>query len=469
MKKPNLFIIHCDELNFRTLGCYRDTLPEDQAFMWGKDGVCKTPYIDSIAKDGVILSKSYAATPVCSPSRASFMTGRYPHNTNVTGNHTQMRKNIVTFGHILSNWGYETGYAGKWHLEGKEYGVEDQDKNWSVGAGRGFEDHEYMFNDGHFKSIHEIDGKKHCDYWSSRATDKTYVTDYLTARSLDFIDKNKDKSFAYMVSIPDPHTPHEVRHPYKEMFKNIDFKDARTKGYNIDSEHPQLNNNYDTSDPYDLTMHKYLGMLKCIDENVGRIIRKLKDNNLYDNTIIVFTSDHGSMLGEHSRKGKATIYEAAAKVPFMIRYPKEIIPGTQIDHVMNTVDFMPTILGLMDINPIISRQQWEGRDISNVIKGEILNQEDDIVFLRGYVDCPGSDFGWLAAITPRYKLLVDNKSYLIDMEKDPDETQNFIDDPKYKNVIRFLSSKLLEYGKEYNDPKIYRSNINDQIHKFMNY
>ena len=467
MKKPNLFVIHCDELNFRTLGCYRDTLSEDQSFMWGKDGVCNTQYIDAIAKEGAILSKCYVATPVCSPSRASFMTGKYPQNTNVTGNHTQMKKDIITFGHTLSNWGYETGYAGKWHLEGKEYGVKDQDKNWSVGGDRGFKDHEYMFNDGHFKRIFGEDGERKCDYWSSRATDETYVTDYLTDKSLDFIDKNKDKSFAYMLSIPDPHTPHEVRPPYRDMFKNNDFKDARTKGCNIDPEHTQLNDNYANSVDNDLSMHKYLGMLKCIDENVGRIIRKLKDNDLYNDTIIVFTSDHGSMLGEHSRKGKATIYEGSAKVPFLIRYPKEIRSGTQIDHAMNTVDFMPTIFGLMGINP--TRKEWQGRDMSSVIKGEILNQGDDIVFLRGYVDLPSSDFGWLAAITPRYKLLVDDKSFLIDMEEDPDETQNFIDDPKYKNVIRFLSSKLLEYGIKYKDPKIHRSEINDQIHKFMDY
>lgn len=467
MKKPNLFIIHCDELNFRTLGCYRDTLPEDQAFMWGKDGICRTPHIDSIAKGGVLLSKCYVATPVCSPSRASFITGKYPHNTNVTGNHTQMTKDIVTFGHTLSNFGYETGYGGKWHLEGKEYGVENQKKNWSVGKGRGFKDHKYMFNDGHFKKIMDNDKKMRCNYNSDKSSHRTYVTDYLTSKSLDFIDKNKNKDFAYMLSIPDPHTPHSVRPPYNKMFKDKDFKDARTKGCNVDSEHPQLNDNYANSLDNDLSMHEYLGMLKCIDDNVGRIIRKLKDDNLYNNTIIVFTSDHGSMLGEHSRKGKSSIYEAAAKVPFMIRYPKEITPGTQIDHTMNTVDFIPTIFGLMGIKPEV--KEWQGRDISDVIKGKILNQEDDIIFLRGYVDLPSSNFGWLSAITPRYKLLVDDQSYLIDIEKDPDETQNFIDDPNYKNVLRFLSSKLLEYGKEYNDPRINRSNINEQIHKFMNY
>jgi len=466
MKKPNLFVIHCDELNFRTLGCYRDTLSEDQAFMWGKDGICETPHIDSIAKEGVLLSKCYAATPVCSPSRASFMTGKYPQNTNVTGNHTQMKKDIITFGHILSNWGYETGYAGKWHLEGKEYGIEDQDKNWSVGEGRGFKDHEYMFNDGHFKRIFEKDGKRKCDNWSRRSNKKVYVTDYLTDKSLDFIDKNKDESFAYMLSIPDPHTPHSVRPPYDEMFKDNNFKEAHTKGSNLNNTSAfKSNDHVSYEDEHD--MSKYLGMLKCIDDNVGRIIQKLKDGNLYDDTIIVFTSDHGSMLGEHSRKGKASPYEASAKVPFMIRYPNQITPNTQVDHVMNTVDFMPTILNFMNIKP--KAISWQGRDMSSVIKGEILNQADDITFLRGYVDLPQSTHGWLAAVTPRYKLCVDENCVLIDMEKDPNETHNFIDDPKYKNIIRFLSRKLLEYGIKYKDPKIRRSDINDQINEFMDY
>ena len=117
-RKPNLLVIHTDEHNFRTLGCYRRTLVADQALVWGPDTVVETPNIDWLAEHGALCTRFYATTPVCSPSRSSFVSGRYPQNTPVVSNNIPMADDTVTFAETLGQQGYACGYAGKWHLDG---------------------------------------------------------------------------------------------------------------------------------------------------------------------------------------------------------------------------------------------------------------------------------------------------------------------------------------------------------------
>ena len=119
MSKPNLLIIHTDEHNFRTLGCYRDLMPEDQAFVWGPGVKVDTPHIDSLARDGAICDSYYSSSPVCSPSRASFVSGLYPIATDVYKNDIPLKEGLVTFAEVLKNQGYATSYLGKWHLGGE--------------------------------------------------------------------------------------------------------------------------------------------------------------------------------------------------------------------------------------------------------------------------------------------------------------------------------------------------------------
>ena len=117
-KQPNLLIIHTDEHNFRTLGCYREQLSDDQAFVWGKGVKVDTPHIDSIAHDGALCTSYYAASPVCTPSRASFISGLYPEATGSPVNDMPLNDGLVTFAEILKSRGYSTSYVGKWHLDG---------------------------------------------------------------------------------------------------------------------------------------------------------------------------------------------------------------------------------------------------------------------------------------------------------------------------------------------------------------
>ncbi|MCK4563903.1 MAG: sulfatase-like hydrolase/transferase, partial [Verrucomicrobia bacterium] len=226
-KRPNLLIIHTDEHNFRTLGCYRETLPKDQAFMWGPS-VVETPHIDRIAHEGALCTGFYGTTPVCSPSRSSFVSGQYPQNTPVVKNDIAMSDDVVTFAHILKKNGYATGYAGKWHLDG---GGKPQ---WQPERNFGFADNRYMYNRGHWKMLEDTsngpqvgrkNGKKS---YGAIGDEKTFTTDWLANKTVDFITAHKNKPFCYMVSIPDPHDPDSVREPYASMYKEQEYTQPKS-------------------------------------------------------------------------------------------------------------------------------------------------------------------------------------------------------------------------------------------------
>ena len=286
--------------------------------MWGPHAVCDTPHIDRLASEGALCTKFYAATPVCSPSRSSFVSGRYPQNTPVTNNNVHLNDDIVTFGHKLGEAGYATGYAGKWHLDG------NGKPQWGPERNFGFDDNRYMFNRGHWKQFELTDegprvkardksGKP--SYSVDGADEESFATDWLMDRTIDFIDEHKDGPFAYMVSIPDPHGPDTVRAPYDTMFSDEKIEAPRTFGKDPNKApswaKPAKNTRY--------PMAQYHGMMKCIDDNMGKLIDALKERGLYDNTIVIFTADHGDLRGEHGLQNKGKPMEASAKNS--VRYP----------------------------------------------------------------------------------------------------------------------------------------------------
>lgn len=448
---PNLVVVHCDELNFRTIGCYRDTLSPEQAFMWGPDAVCDTPHIDSLAKEGAICTKFYAATPVCSPSRSSLISGQYPQNTPVTSNNVHLDDGVNTFAHQLGKAGYATGYAGKWHLDG------NGKPQWEPERDFGFEDNRFMFNRGHWKQfeltdkgpqVKARDAKGNPTYAVKGADEESFATDWLTDRTIDFIEEHREEPFAYLVSIPDPHGPDTVQAPYDSMFDDANVQKPRT--YDKDAASAPSWAKPQAKCPW--KMAQYHGMMKCIDDNVGRLIAALKERDLYDNTILIFTADHGDMRGEHRRQNKGVPMEASGKISFVIRWPKSIAAGQRIDHAMNTTDFMPTILSMMGAE---SSGVEEGRDLSEVFSGGNL-EGADVTFMRGTTRNHEDDSGWIAAVTPTHKLILSDQDdpWLLNLEKDPDELVNVINDPDEADTCRFLAKQLQRYGKRCKDAKI---------------
>lgn len=448
--KLNLLVIQTDEHNFRTLGCYRALLPEDQAFVWGPGVKVETPNLDWIAQHGALATRFYGTSPVCAPSRAAMMTGHYPQNTGAISNDIPMKDDMVTYAAVLRDQGYATGYAGKWHLDGPGK------PEWEPQRRFGFEDNRFMFNRGHWKKLVETPegpqvGSKNAqgepNYFLDGADDKTFTTDFLADRTVEFIRKHKGAPFAYHLSIPDPHGPNTVRAPYDTMFDDLAFekpKSAQSKGDNLPSYAATLPGGANKRQ-----MALYFGMVKCVDDNVGKILAALRETGALDRTIIVFTSDHGDLCGEHGRDNKGVPMEASARVPFLIHAPGLIQPGTVVTQSLGSVDFKPTVLGLMGIS---GSSENEGRDASPLFTGAASAKDwHDVNFLRIGRD---KSSGWLGAFTTRYKLIVapGSPASFFDLEADPHEMRNVIHLPEHRETIRQLGRELKAYAADHHDP-----------------
>ena len=453
--RPNLLVIHTDEHNFRTLGCYRATLPPEQALMWGK-AVVETPHVDWLADHGALCTSFYATTPVCSPSRAAFVSGRYPQNTPVTTNNIPLGDDVITFAEILRRQGYATGYAGKWHLDG---GGKPQ---WAPRRKFGFQDNRYMYNRGHWKQLEDTSdgpGVKarsaagRPNYDVAGADQKSFTTDFLADRTVEFIAAHRDEPFCFMVSIPDPHGPDTVRPPYDTMFAAQTYQAPRTfdkPGDNLPSWGAKAGGFNG--------MASYYGMVKCIDDNVGKILDALRSAKVLDKTIVVFTADHGDLRGEHHRQNKGVPYEGSAKIPLVVYYPGKIKAGTVINEALGCVDFLPTIINLMGFETAGAEQ---GRDASALfLAGKAPEGWRDVTFIRG---TGRNGQGWLAAVTDRYKLVYSaaDDPWLFDLEKDPDELVNFFGEPAYRETVRELSREIVQYAKKYTDPRAENVKIHD--------
>ncbi len=442
----NLLIIHTDEHNFRTLGCYRKLMKPEQALMWG-DAVVETPNIDWIAEHGAICTSFYATTPVCSPSRAAFMSGRYPQHTPVTTNNIPLDGGIVTFAELLRQQGYATGYAGKWHLDGVGK------PQWAPQRKFGFDDNRYMFNRGHWKQL-EVTAKGSCvksqqngkpSYAVAGADEDSFTTDFLADRTVEFIAAHKEQPFCYMVSIPDPHGPDTVRPPYDTMFQHQVYRQPRTFAVSAEAV-PEWGSPVGGFQG----MASYYGMVKCIDDNVGKILATLRRESLLEETIVLFTADHGDLRGEHHRQNKGVPYEASAKVPFVIYAPRKIQPGTVVNEALGCVDFLPTILSLLDCR---TAGEEQGRDASQLLMtGQPPANWNDATVIRS----TSAGKRWIGIVSDRFKLIYSptDDPWLFDLQSDPDELNNVFRDPTHRLTVRELSRALVAYAQKYEDPYV---------------
>lgn len=463
-ERPNLLVLQTDEHNFRTLGAYRALLPKEQAYIWGDGIKVDTPHLDWLARHGAIADRFYATSPVCTPSRASLMTGRYPQNTGAIRNDLPLRDDMVTFAEVLRREGYVTGYAGKWHLDG------DGKPQFAPSRKFGFEDNRYMFNRGHWKKLVEdadgvrvgaVDREGNPSYALDGADEKTFATDFLADRTIEFIRRNREKPFCWMVSFPDPHGPNTVRPPYDTMFLELDFQQPRTAqspGRGLPSYAATLAGKFNRAQ-----MAQYFGMVKAIDDNVGRILAALREAGVLERTFIVFTSDHGDLCGEHGRDNKGVPMEASSRIPFLLYAPGVVPPGTVVRQALGTVDFKPTLLSLMGVAPGAN----EGRDASALFRtGNAPEGWEDVAFLRigaapgqgPAVEPPeySGGSGWLGAFSRRHKLVlsVADGPALFDLEKDPDELENVFTSPSHRAVVRQLAGQLKAYAERFNEPHL---------------
>lgn len=462
--EPNILLVVTDEHNFRTLSCYRELMPKEQAEMWGPGAVVDTPHFDSIAAGGVICSRAYATSPVCSPCRASMISGLYPHQAGVSANNQVLNENVPTLASLLRDKGYRTGFIGKWHLSG------GGKPEWAPERNGGFEHVQYMFNRGHWKKLGlsarggEVaakDSQGRPSYAVDRADAKSYATDFLTNRAIEFIEARDDSPFLLVVSYPDPHGPNTVRAPYAQMYDHLRFLPPRTYGVDGLPVPLWLGGPKNHALFRGEQMSQYFGMVKCLDDNFGRLLDTLRTAGIEQNTLIMVTSDHGDLCYEHDRLNKGNPYEGSARVPLLIRFPNGGLDVGAYDQPVATVDITPTLLSLAGYE---SRVRFEGRDLSEAFRGEPV-APNQMVFLRN----AGLSAEWVAAVDARYKLIlsVTDRPWLFDSYEDPDELHNYYQRPNTRDITRRLAQGLREYQKASNDPFLQDSKILESLKRCL--
>ena len=441
--KPNLVYVFADQLRYASLG-------------YNGDENAKTPNIDKIADECEIVDNCVSGHPVCAPYRASLFTGKYTTSTGMVINEIRIGTKHKTFADVLNNHGYETCYIGKWHLYANQLGNHYDVKNSFVPKGRD----RLGFNDtfAHYNFHHEYYAPK--AYYHLDSNEKIYCKGYepkfMTDYAIDNLERlsKGEKPFAMFLSLGTPHDPwikENVPYEYLERFKD------RTFSYPVNYEdkndpHADMWARLSPKERKELPewMRVYYAMVSELDENIGRIYKKIEDLGILDNTVFVFTSDHGEMFGAHGRRAKNIFYDEAVRVPFLIKYGDSLKKGRK-DFCFNTVDIMPSLLSLMGME---CPSQVQGMNLSECIKGNADNDSGSLMMGTGPTAIYGNGFEWRAIRNKRFTYAVyrrDKKEFLFDNIEDKYQMNNLCDNPEYLEIKEKLKTEMHDEMKRIGD------------------
>ncbi|MEW4489652.1 sulfatase-like hydrolase/transferase [Thalassoglobus sp. JC818] len=449
-ERPNIVFIYTD-----------DQAPTATGFSGNPD--LKTPNIDRLAASGIVIPNAFTVTPVCSPSRAGLVTGRYSTEFGILDwihptaeAELGLDPEAVTWMELLQQAGYATCLSGKWHL-----GTEDRFHPTVFGYD------EFMgIRDGGCPPkdpVLEVNGED--------VKQEGFTVDLVTDYALDFMTRNQSEPFLVSIHYREPHaawlpTRDEDWEPYRDLDPQLP-----------EPSHPDL----DVERVKKMT-REYYASVASVDRNVGRILDLLDELNLSENTIVVYTSDHGYHNGHHGlwfkgnahwmlndlpeqqwdnidRKRRPNLYDQALRVPTVIRWPDALPQGQTVLQTMTNLDWFPTLLGMADIE-IPNGLNLRGRDFTPMLKGLRIAWPNDLY--AEYSMRHGAFVDMRCWRTHQWKLVVDfanpGRDELYDLQNDSGELQNLIDsdDPAIQAVAAELRSKILHRLEELNDPLLER-------------
>jgi arylsulfatase A-like enzyme len=405
------------------------------------------PAIKTLQRDGITFKNAFASAATCSPSRASILTGKYPHSASaphITYTNNSFLYNQKTFPEILQDTGYQTAFVGKWHL-GR--GAKPQ---------KGFDHYVgYDWLAPSFNPTIYINGKERK---TEGFTDKV-----LTDQGVQFIEEST-KPFMLFLSVQSPHLPFSFDPKNRDIVGSniIEKPDNYYEDYAFSKRNPLLLNSpiriADTAGnhlhlgSWNHYIKSYLRAAYGLNDVVGKIIAYLKEQNLYESTTIIFTSDHGYNLGTHGLTEKHFAYEEAIKVPFIIKPAKSLNPddagnlNKKVSEAISLLDLGPTILELVGIKP---SKQMDGISLLPIIQGKDKISERPLFFqmandndirIPGYTAVRTKDFKYIDYYENDYQ-------ELYDLNKDPEENFNIISNPEYQQVATSLSKELKNWEK----------------------
>ena len=420
-RKPNILFVLSDQWRAQTLTTAGD--PDIHA-----------PNLKRLAEEGVQFDRNYVSYPLCCPSRASIVTGRFPQACGMADNRPIMPLGERTMAQELKKIGYATGYIGKWHLDG------NPGPNF-VPPGerrRGF-DYWAAYSRGHryYNSVYYRDTDEPIQMGG-------YEPDYQTDLAIEFIKRNKDNPFYLYVSWGPPHEmPGRINGRYA-------FDRTPPAKYANFYKPGQFHLRPNVPKDYEATARKglagYYGLCSALDDNIGRLLNALNETALADDTIVVFSSDHGDMVGSHGLEAKGVPYEESARAPLLIRYPRRIKAGRKDNLMISNVDYMPTLLTLCGA-PV--QKQVQGRDLSQQVLGGQGERPDSILSVCDL----GSPREWRMVVRGQDKLVVDvlrRPTRLYNLSEDPFEMRNLVNDPahakKKAELHELLNNWILRVG-----------------------
>ena len=419
-KRPNIVFVFADQMRAHALGC-----------MGNKQVI--TPHLDKLASEGVLVTNAISCEPVCSPYRAQLMTGRYSHSTGVIHNDIRLPDNEVVISTLMKKQGYATGYIGKWHLShNRDNPVDAKNRRgWDFWAVRNC-------SHQHLKP----------EYWLNDAKEPVRVPgwepDVQTDLAIKFIKKNKHAPFCLFVSFGPPHNPYVAPEKYVEMYKGKEL-----------TPRPNVPGGKTTN------LRQYYAMVTSLDSCIGRIKDALDEAGISEDTIVVFTSDHGDMLGSQGHRLKQRPWEESINIPFILRYRRKIKKGQRHDWIVSSVDVMPTLLGLCDMS---IPAQVQGLDYSSTFLGKSRTQRD-AAFLFNVHKGGGPKTDWRGIRTKEwtYAYHYSGDWVLYDLKNDPYQLNNLIDDPKFAAKKNQLHEQLESMRKALGESLPLKGKIPDPI------
>jgi len=393
-RMPNVILIITDDQGYGDLSCHGNP-------------VLKTPNLDRLHAESTRFTRFHVC-PVCSPTRACLMTGRYNYRTGVVDTYigrSMMHPDEVTIAEAFSQHGYRTGIFGKWHL-GDNYPMRAKDQGFQeslVHRGGGLSQPSDPPDSGYFDPVLSRNGTlQKC---------RGYCTDVFTDAALAFIEANRDRPFFAYLAMNAPHVPLEIDERYVAPYRTAGVGEGAARVY---------------------------GMIANIDENAGRVMDLLAKRDIERDTIVIFMTDNGATPAENAerynagmRGWKGSVYEGGIRVPFFIRWPGVLEAGRDIYRIAAHIDVLPTLLALCGA-PVPEEVRLDGRSLAPLLLGAGGDWPDRYLFSQWHRGDAPEPFRQCAALNQRYKL-VDGKE-LYDLENDPAEARDIA--PDYPRIVQ---------------------------------
>lgn len=415
--RPNVIFVLADQWRSDAVG-----------YAGNKDVI--TPNLDKLSKESLIFENAVTVMAVCAPWRASFLTGQYPLTNGVFYNDKPLPNEALTLAEIYKEEGYRTGYIGKWHLNGHardEHPFSARDRPVPKERRQGFD----------YWKVREVTHDYNNSFYFDENDQKQFWPGYdafsQTDSAISYIKKNKDNPFFLMLSWGPPHNPyHTAPEEYRKLYDPTKITLRQNVPVALQDSARQI-------------IADYYAHITALDKAMGDILAAVEKEGLSDNTIIVFTSEHGDMLFSKGVLRKQRPYDESIKVPMLIRYPEKLKNARRINGPINTPDLLPTLLGLSGMNV---PKTVEGEDFSKpLIQGQDISNEGALImipvpfhewqFMNG-----GREFRGIR--TDRYTYVKDLAGpwLLYDNQIDPFQQNNLVDKPQYKNLQNSLEKVL---------------------------